>query len=193
MPEDVLHISGYVTNLVGPSALRYPLCLHVYHSYLYKKSREGKWQKRWFETNGCFLTYYKNRKMTKLLAALSLPQVGAITLIPENDNVGTLRAFAKSEWSSLTLVLSRGQWRDPFHNWAEWSTIHIKGTTHEHPHRQVNVLIDHHRRPHEKKQRDGSQHSASWKLARIKNNQRFQKNHKSKLLNLIYFPLLALR
>lgn len=57
-------------------------------SYLYKKSREGKWQKRWFETNGCFLTYYKNRKMEKLLAALSLPQVGAITLITENDPVG---------------------------------------------------------------------------------------------------------
>ncbi len=27
--------------------------------YLLKKTRNGKWQKRWFETNGCFLTYYK--------------------------------------------------------------------------------------------------------------------------------------
>lgn len=27
--------------------------------YLFKKTRDGKWQKRWFETNGCFLTYYK--------------------------------------------------------------------------------------------------------------------------------------
>ncbi|RLN72357.1 hypothetical protein BBJ28_00016814 [Nothophytophthora sp. Chile5] len=48
--------------------------------YLFKKTRDGKWQKRWFETNGCFLTYYK------LLAALNLPQVGAITLLQE-DNV----------------------------------------------------------------------------------------------------------
>lgn len=29
--------------------------------YLFKKTRDGKWQKRWFETNGCFLTYYKVR------------------------------------------------------------------------------------------------------------------------------------
>lgn len=27
--------------------------------YLQKKTRDGRWQKRWFETNGCFLTYYK--------------------------------------------------------------------------------------------------------------------------------------
>ncbi|RQM27210.1 hypothetical protein B5M09_006457 [Aphanomyces astaci] len=33
------------------------LDLHV--GYLLKKTRNGKWQKRWFETNGCFLTYYK--------------------------------------------------------------------------------------------------------------------------------------
>ena len=33
---------------------------------------------RWFETNGCFLTYYKSKKMEKLLAALNLPQVGEI-------------------------------------------------------------------------------------------------------------------
>jgi hypothetical protein len=27
--------------------------------YLMKKTKNDKWQKRWFETNGCFLTYYK--------------------------------------------------------------------------------------------------------------------------------------
>lgn len=31
--------------------------------YLFKKTRDGKWQKRWFETNGCFLTYYKVREL----------------------------------------------------------------------------------------------------------------------------------
>ena len=40
--------------------------------YLLKKTREGRWQKRWFETNGVYLTYYKSKKMEKLLAALSL-------------------------------------------------------------------------------------------------------------------------
>ncbi|KAG7378648.1 hypothetical protein PHYPSEUDO_009803 [Phytophthora pseudosyringae] len=57
--------------------------------YLFKKTREGKWQKRWFETNGCFLTYYKKQGQ-KLLAALNLPQVGAITLLQE-DHVGEAR------------------------------------------------------------------------------------------------------
>ena len=56
--------------------------VHI-HGYLYKLTKEGRWQKRWFETNGSFLTYYKSKKMTKLLAALSLPQVGNIKL--END------------------------------------------------------------------------------------------------------------
>mmetsp|Transcript_10379 Transcript_10379/g.39271 ORF Transcript_10379/g.39271 Transcript_10379/m.39271 type:complete len:159 (-) Transcript_10379:132-608(-) len=72
MTEDVVHIQGY----------------------LHKRTKDMRWQKRWFETNGCFLTYYKSRKMTKLLAALNLPQVGEITLLPENaddpDNDGTL-------------------------------------------------------------------------------------------------------
>ena len=46
--------------------------------YLLKKSQVGEWQRRWFETNGLFLLYYNNEKMTKLLAALSIPEVGDI-------------------------------------------------------------------------------------------------------------------
>ena len=38
--QDLVHISGYLLKL----------------------TRDGKWQKRWFETNGCFLTYYKVRE-----------------------------------------------------------------------------------------------------------------------------------
>jgi hypothetical protein len=49
--------------------------------YLHKKTRDGRWQKRWFETNANFLTYYKSKKMTKLLAALNLPQVGEIAVV----------------------------------------------------------------------------------------------------------------
>lgn len=54
--------------------------------YLFKKSSAGEWQKRYFETNGNYLTYYKSSKMTKLLAALAVPQVGSIKLIGESDD-----------------------------------------------------------------------------------------------------------
>ena len=67
------------------------------HGYLHKKTRDGRWQKRWFETNGVFLTYYKNKKMEKLLAALNLPQVGEIRMLPEDhpdDPEGTGSYFA---------------------------------------------------------------------------------------------------
>ena len=46
--------------------------------YLYKKTRDGRWQKRWFETSGVYLTYYKSKQLDKLLAALSLPAVSGI-------------------------------------------------------------------------------------------------------------------
>lgn len=54
--------------------------------YLYKKTRDGRWQKRWFETSGVYLTYYKSKKMEKLLAALSLPQVGGIRIISADED-----------------------------------------------------------------------------------------------------------
>ncbi len=52
-----------------------------------KKSKEGAWQKRFFETNGNYLTYYKSRKMTKLLAALNLAEVGEINVVNEVDDL----------------------------------------------------------------------------------------------------------
>lgn len=62
--------------------------------YLYKKSTAGDWQRRYFETNGTYLTYYKTQKMTKLLAALSVPQVGTIKMIGEiEDSAGTGAVF----------------------------------------------------------------------------------------------------
>ncbi|KDO15884.1 hypothetical protein SPRG_18580, partial [Saprolegnia parasitica CBS 223.65] len=77
--------------------------------YLLKKTRNGKWQKRWFETNGCFLTYYKKQGQ-KLLAALNLPQVGEIALLPEtaedgpglftielNDRIYTIKAKGQDD------------------------------------------------------------------------------------------------
>ena len=59
---------------------------NVISGYLYKRTRDGRWQKRWFETNGVYLTYYKSRKMEKLLAALSLPQVGEIKSVPPEQD-----------------------------------------------------------------------------------------------------------
>lgn len=86
--------------------------------YLYKETKDGRWQRRWFETNGIYLTYYKSRKMEKLLAALSLPQVGEIkTLNSEketglfcmelNSRVYTLRATSNEEAERWVDVLTR--------------------------------------------------------------------------------------
>jgi hypothetical protein len=43
--------------------------------YLQKLGRNGKWQARWFETDGECLSYYKSSKRTKLLATLDLAKV----------------------------------------------------------------------------------------------------------------------
>ena len=48
------------------------------YGYLKKLGRNGKWQKRWFETDGMHLTYYKSRKRIKLLASLDMCHVGEI-------------------------------------------------------------------------------------------------------------------
>ena len=45
------------------------------YGYLQKLGRNGKWQTRWFETDGECLSYYKSRKRTKLLATLDLDKV----------------------------------------------------------------------------------------------------------------------
>ena len=43
--------------------------------YLQKLGRNGKWQTRWFETDGECLSYYKNEKKSKILATLDLEKV----------------------------------------------------------------------------------------------------------------------
>mmetsp|Transcript_26183 Transcript_26183/g.40136 ORF Transcript_26183/g.40136 Transcript_26183/m.40136 type:complete len:548 (+) Transcript_26183:267-1910(+) len=50
------------------------------YGYLYKLGRNGVWQKRFFETDGVNLTYYKNNKRTKILATLDLCKVGDICI-----------------------------------------------------------------------------------------------------------------
>ena len=45
------------------------------YGYLHKLGRNGHWQKRFFETNGERLTYYKSGKRRKVLATLDLYKV----------------------------------------------------------------------------------------------------------------------
>jgi len=46
--------------------------------YLQKLGRNGKWQTRWFETDGECLSYYKSSKRKKLLATLDLEKASKI-------------------------------------------------------------------------------------------------------------------
>lgn len=45
------------------------------YGYLHKLGRNGKWQRRYFETDGESLTYYKSDKRIKVLASLDLCKV----------------------------------------------------------------------------------------------------------------------
>lgn len=49
--------------------------------YLQKLGRNGKWQTRWFETDGECLTYYKSSKRKKPLATLDLEKVCASVFV----------------------------------------------------------------------------------------------------------------
>lgn len=57
------------------------------YGHLQKLGRNGKWQTRWFETDGECLSYYKSSKRTKLLATLDLAKVGGI-VVNEDDPKG---------------------------------------------------------------------------------------------------------
>lgn len=59
------------------------------YGYLQKLGRNGKWQTRWFETDGECLTYYKSSKRTKLLATLDLAKVGSIVMNGQDGNETT--------------------------------------------------------------------------------------------------------
>uniref|UniRef100_A0A7S1ZRW4 PH domain-containing protein n=1 Tax=Ditylum brightwellii TaxID=49249 RepID=A0A7S1ZRW4_9STRA len=50
------------------------------YGYLEKLGRNGSWQRRFFETDGECLTYFKSRKRIKLLASLDLCKVGEISV-----------------------------------------------------------------------------------------------------------------
>lgn len=57
--------------------------------YLQKYGRNGKWQTRWFETDGECLSYYKSSKRSKLLATLDLEKVCNVLCIASIVLVGS--------------------------------------------------------------------------------------------------------
>ena len=54
------------------------------YGHLQKLGRNGKWQTRWFETDGECLSYYKTSKRSKLLATLDLEKVRVCELLSDN-------------------------------------------------------------------------------------------------------------
>lgn len=58
----------------------------IIFGYLQKQGRNGKWQTRWFESDGECLTYYKSSKRAKLLATLDLGKVGYILVNNQDPN-----------------------------------------------------------------------------------------------------------
>eukprot|EP00536_Pseudo-nitzschia_multiseries_P003974 jgi/Psemu1/295388/fgenesh1_pm.63_\ len=88
------------------------------YGYLQKLNRNGKWQTRWFETDGECLTYFKSSKRIKLLASLDLAKVGSITVNKEDeDGCGFtisiakrpyhLRADSKTAMNDWVITLNR--------------------------------------------------------------------------------------
>lgn len=88
------------------------------YGYLQKLNRNGKWQTRWFESDGECLTYFKSSKRVKLLASLDLAKVGSIVVNDEDDsgccftmNIAKrpyhLRADSKTAMKDWVITLNR--------------------------------------------------------------------------------------
>eukprot|EP00980_Cylindrotheca_fusiformis_P004465 scaffold953_cov141-Cylindrotheca_fusiformis.AAC.9 len=90
----------------------------IIFGYLQKQGRNGKWQTRWFESDGESLAYFKSSKRTKLLATLDLTKVGMIR-INSQDSKGCsftinisqrpyhLRADSKESCKDWVITLNR--------------------------------------------------------------------------------------
>jgi len=86
--------------------------------FLRKLGRNGKWQRRFFETDGECLTYFKSDKRVKVLASLDLSKVGAIAMSPDDpvgctfviqvvDRPYSLRAESKATCKDWVITLNR--------------------------------------------------------------------------------------
>jgi len=77
-----------LSNIVSPDEkepvtdiiTRYNNNKFIISGYLYKLGRQGKWQKRWFESDGECLCYFKSKERKKLLATLDLLHVGSVAM-----------------------------------------------------------------------------------------------------------------
>lgn len=56
--------------------------------YLRKKSRQGRWQRRFFQTSHQYLCYYKNQNSDDLLACIDLRSVGEVQTVEGNAEDG---------------------------------------------------------------------------------------------------------
>jgi hypothetical protein len=75
--------------------------------YLEKFGRNNKWQTRWFETNGIYLSYYKSSKRSKLLATLDLQKVSKEKQITGNVwSLYRVACFARYFRLTLTRMIS---------------------------------------------------------------------------------------
>jgi len=80
------------------------------HGYLKKKSRHDRWQKRWFEANDHYLTYYKSPQSEKLLACIDLYQTGGIKLATEdNDCTGEEASEFSLELGERFYIIKAGR------------------------------------------------------------------------------------
>jgi hypothetical protein len=90
----------------------------IIFGYLQKQGRNGKWQTRWFESDGECLTYYRSSKRAKLLATLDLAKVGSIKVNSQDPkgcsvtiNISQrpyhLRADSKESCKDWVITLNR--------------------------------------------------------------------------------------
>jgi len=90
----------------------------IIFGYLQKQGRNGKWQTRWFESDGECLTYYKSSKRVKILATLDLAKVGYILVNYKDPNGSSftiniknrpyhLRADSKVSCNDWVITLNR--------------------------------------------------------------------------------------
>jgi len=90
------------------------------YGFLHKLGRNGHWQRRFFETNGERLTYYKSVKRTKVLATLDLCKVGEISIDKTDPEECTftiavknrpyfLRAEDKARCNDWVIILNRAR------------------------------------------------------------------------------------
>mmetsp|Transcript_36832 Transcript_36832/g.44006 ORF Transcript_36832/g.44006 Transcript_36832/m.44006 type:complete len:433 (-) Transcript_36832:13-1311(-) len=80
--------NAQLSNIVSPDEnepvtgipTRYNNNKSIISGYLYKLGRQGKWQRRWFESDGECLSYFKSEKRKELLAQLDLLHVGSVAM-----------------------------------------------------------------------------------------------------------------